>query len=108
RLARRRGGDAVGLDARLDPGALARARRDAALRQPGVLARRGDALHLAHLADLLSLHVLPLRAVRPHAAVLDQHGGDGDLDARRYAAPREGRVVAAPHEPPPLPARLHD
>ena len=43
-------------------------------------------VHLDHLADFLSLHVFQVLAGRFRALILDQHGSDGDLDARRLGA----------------------
>ena len=67
------------------------ARAAGAVLLPGDVARRRDALHLDHLADLLSLHVLRDEPVGSRAAVLDQHGRGGDLDARRRDARRRPR-----------------
>jgi hypothetical protein len=62
------------------------------------------ALHLDDVADLLPLHLLHAGAGRPVAALLDQYGGDGDLDPGRLAAhPQLARravpaVAAALHQ----------
>lgn len=34
-----------------------------------------------HLLDLLSLHIFQVSSFGPYAALLDQHGGDGDFDS---------------------------
>ena len=78
------------LGAQLAPGFGDNAPARAAL-LPRDVARRRDALHLDHLADLLSLHVLHAEPVGPGAAVLDQHGRRRDLDARRQRCSRSRR-----------------
>ena len=89
RLARRGRRDGIRVDARIaDRAGLRRQRGPAPVRGADLLARRRNALHLADLAHLLSLHLLPFLPDGPHAAVLDQHGRHGDLDARRRASAR--------------------
>ena len=61
------------------------------LRRPLDVALGRDALHLDRRADLLPLHVLPVLARRSRAALLDQHGRDGDLDPGRGAADHRPR-----------------
>ncbi|MGH7101994.1 MAG: hypothetical protein ACREFJ_06310, partial [Acetobacteraceae bacterium] len=46
--------------------------------------------HLDDIADILPLHILRFLPERPLTALLDQHGGDGDLGARRRAAIENG------------------
>src|SRR5215471_854091 len=55
-----------------------------------------DALYLDNLVDLLSLHLLQAPGGRSFAAVLDQYGCDGNLDARRSPVDRQcaGRTVS--------------
>src|SRR5262249_14049357 len=77
------------------------------LYEPDLLAGRRNALHLADLPDLLSLHLLPLFAHGPHATLLDQHGSDGDLHARRRAPAGELVLFAAASPPRALPSRVH-
>ena len=86
RLAAGGGRRAVGLacSARSLPPASAPSTPHRAALLPGDVARRRDALHLDHLADLLPLHVLRDEPVGSRAAVLDQHGRGRHLDARRH------------------------
>ncbi len=61
------------------------------------VARRRDALLLDHLAHLLPLHLFHHGALGSGAAVLDQHGGGGDLDVGGIDARRRERALAGDH-----------
>ena len=76
---------------------LGRGPRGGGVLLPGDVARRRDALRLDHLADLLPLYLLPHHAGEPGGPLLDQHGGDGHLDARR-GRPRGQRAAFAPDQ----------
>lgn len=66
------------------------------------------ALHLDGGADLLWLRLLRFRAGRSLAILLEQHGRDGDLDARRRALDPERARRAVPAVGLAVPARLHE
>src|SRR6478672_3949182 len=81
------GGDAVSFSAGQPAGGeLRRATGACAVLCGGILAWRGDALHLDDFADLLPVYVFHFSSVGFVSALLDQHGGGGDLDAGGYVA----------------------
>src|SRR5690606_9720752 len=66
-----------------------------------------NAVHLDDVADLLPLRVLPVFPRRSGAAVLDQHGGDGDLHPGRLAPDPERARRAVPGVAAAVPEGLH-